>query len=135
MTRTSVRVSVCRFFSSRFRVGATGLIVFLLAFMVWSPWRGQAQAPIKAPAFRQGGGRLAIAPHKVPFKPGPFGPDGKIHPLPSQKTVFHPEMQFEQAKASKALAEAGMAELTTKPSVKVLRADALQAHKWRPAKL
>ena len=114
---------VVRLFSSRLRGGATGLLAVLLALMVWSPWRGNAQSPIKAPAFRQGGGRLAIAPQKVPFKPGPFGPDGKIHPLPSQKTVFHPEMEFEQAEASKARAAAGMADLTTKPSVKVLSAD------------
>jgi hypothetical protein len=78
---------------------------------------------------------LAIAPHKVPFKPGPFGPDGKIHPLPSQETVFHPEVETEQAEASKARAEAGMADLTTKPSVKVLSPDELKALKWSPANL
>lgn len=124
-----------RLFSSWHRARAASLLAVLLALMVWSPWRGQAQSPITAPAFRQGGGHLDMTPFQVPFKPGPFGPDGKVHRVPSQEAVVHPEGEFELAKESKARAAAGHADLTTKPFVNVLSTAEMKALKWSPAEL
>jgi hypothetical protein len=124
-----------RFFSSRLRAAATGLIALLFALMVWSPWRGQAQAPIKAPAFRQGGGHLTMAPLKVPFKPGPKGPDGKVHQLPPGKLHFMPEREFERAEAAKERAAAGIFDLTTKPRTRALSRAELKGLNWAPTKL
>jgi Bacterial Ig-like domain (group 3) len=115
---------------SRIRTNMVGLLAVLLGLIAWVPCHGQAQSSIKAPAFRQGSGDLAMAPLKVPFKPGPFGPDGKVHFLPPLKKVLHPESEIEQAEKAKERANAGMADLTTKPFAKVLSEQELKALKW-----
>ncbi|MGB2605220.1 MAG: Ig-like domain repeat protein [Candidatus Sulfotelmatobacter sp.] len=127
---------IFRFFSSRVRAGATGLLALLVALIVWSPWRGHAQSPTKAPAFRKGGGHLAMAPYKVPFKPGPVGADGKVHQLAPKKTPwFIPEGETEQAEAARERADAGIFDLTTKPRTRALSPDELKSLNWFPTKV
>jgi hypothetical protein len=76
-----------------------------------------------------------MAPHKVPFKPGPKGSDGKVHQLPPGKTRFMPEREFERAEAAKERAAAGIFDLTTKPRTKTLSPAELKGLNWAPTKL
>lgn len=124
-----------RLFSSRSRTGIVGFLALLAALMVWSPWGGSAQSLLQSPPHRGAGGHLAMKPYNVPFKRGPIGPDGTVHQLPPGKPHSMPEAETEQAEAAKARAAAGIFDLTTKPTVKVLSPEELKALNWNPTQL
>ena len=131
----NLRSLISRLSPSTFRAVTTGLLSALIILPLWLPWHGRAQSPLSAPPFRGGGGHLAMRAYKVPFKPGPIGPDGKVHQLPPGKTTFMPEGETEQAEAAKERAAAGLFDLTTKPPVRVLSPEEQKELHWNPSVL
>jgi Bacterial Ig-like domain (group 3) len=94
-------------------------------------------------AMAQGGG--ALADHQggaggaarkavhVPFKRGPFGPDGKVHQVepPALRTFPH-ETETPQIEEGRALAAAGIFTLTDKKPSQTLNAQQLSLLNWDP---
>jgi hypothetical protein len=130
-----VRFFAFRLFSSRFLVCAAGLTVVAVVVLVWSPWRGNAQSPLKTPPYRGASGHVSMSPHRVAFKAGPIGPDGKVHQLPPQHIRFMPEAETEEAEAAQVRAAAGIFDLTSKPRARVLSPEELKALNWNPTQL
>lgn len=108
-----------------------GLILFTL--LPWLPASGQQT---KQPEYQGGGGRGLQAPVKVPFKAGPFGPDGKVHPVvPDLKARKFPnEVETPQEEAAEERAAAGLSAPTSKQYVQVLSSQQLSLLNWNPSK-
>ena len=91
----------------------------------------------KQPDYQGGRGRVHVSKITVPFKPGPFGKDGKVHQVtPDPKARrFPPETETPQEKESAIRAAAGIFDLTTKVPSSSLSAHQLSLLNWNPSKL
>jgi len=109
-----------------------GLILFTAAAV--SAW-GQEQT--KQAEYQSGGGNKAMPATKVEWKPGPFGPDGKVHQVvPDAKARRFPnEVETQQEREGEMRAAAGLAFNTTKPPSNALSAQQLSLLHWNPNQL
>lgn len=118
--------------SSRLR---SRLGCLFLALTTLVPAFGQQSQAV--PPDHQGGGnhRLQHAT-KVPFKRGPFGPDGKVYQVvPKPVTVFPNEIETPEIEQGRALADSGIFTLTTKKASASLSSQQLSLLHWNPSKL
>lgn len=95
-----------------------------------------AQSSETPAEYQSGGHRHSQPAIQVPFKPGPFGPDGKVHPVPPVRMKSAPsEHETPEAEAARALANAGVYTLTTKPHATPLSQKQLSLLHWKPNSL
>lgn len=109
------------------------LSLMLIAVSTLTPAWGQ-QTP---PEYEGGRGSKVRAAAKVPFKPGPFGPDGKVHPVvPDAKARRFPnEAETPQEREAEVRAAAGLLIPSGKPAVHALGAKELSLLNWNPSKI
>jgi hypothetical protein len=114
------------------RPASLWLIYLLTVFSTIVSAFGQ-QPTGKQPEFQGGPGRHLSPAVKVAFKPGPFGPDGKVQPVRPERMKSAPsEHETPQVEEARALAEAGIYTLTTKPHAVSLSAQQFSLLHWKP---
>jgi|GEM_PF-2466068 len=120
--------------STAARSTSTWFNLFLFMIVTLAAAFGQQS---KAPEYQGGGGHRTRAAARVAFKPGPFGPDGKVIKAVPDKDArrFPPEGETEQIKQAQMRAAAGLFDLTTKAPTKTLSAKELNLLNWNPSKL
>jgi len=118
--------------SARLRARLVGLWLTLAAIVP-----ALAQQSQSIPPDHQGGGsRHLQRATKVPFKPGPFGPDGKVYKVvPQEAKSFPNETETPQVREAQALAASGIYSLTTKKPSATLSEQQLSLLHWNPSKL
>src|SRR4029077_10533487 len=122
----------CQLFSSP---ASLWLIYLLTLFSSIVSAFGQ-QPTGKQPESQGGPGRHLSPAVKVAFKPGPFGPDGKVQPVKPERMKSAPsEHETPQVEEARALAEAGIYTLTTKPHAVSLSAQQFSLLHWKPNSL
>jgi hypothetical protein len=107
------------------------LILFIAAL---TPAWGQQT---KAVDHQGGPGGSHLPATKVEFKPGPFGPDGKvIFAVPDASARRFPnEIETPQEREGEMRAEAGLSNPSGKPVVKVMSSKQLSLLNWNPERL
>jgi len=108
------------------------LILFVLASL--TPVWGQQT---KQPEYQGGGGKKARPAARVAFKPGPFGPDGKVHQVvPDAKARRFPnEVETPQEREAEMRATAGISVPSSKKMAQELSPQQLSLLHWNPSKL
>ncbi len=108
-------------------------LILFLATVVIPGWGQQA----KQPEYQGGGGAKTHRAAKVAFKPGPFGPDGKVHQVvPDAKARRFPdEVETPQEREAGVRAAAGLLIPSSKPAVNILSAKQLSLLHWNPTQL
>lgn len=121
-----------RLFSTKF-ASLCSLVLFT-ATALTTAW-GQEQA--KQAEYQSGGGKKMAPAMKVEFKPGPFGPDGKVHQVvPDAKARRFPnEFETPEEREGEVRAAAGLAITTSKPPSNALSSQQLSLLHWNPNKL
>jgi hypothetical protein len=111
------------------------LSLILVVAATLAPAWGQQQTP--QAEYQGGRGSRAHPSTKVEFKPGPFGPDGKVHPVvPDAKARRFPnEIETPQEREAEMRAAAGQSVVGGKPLAKVLTAKDISLLNWNPTKL
>ena len=94
------------------------------------------QSSDKPPEYHGAGGRHLSPVVRVPFKRGPFGPDGKVHQVKPQPMTSVPnEVETPQIEAARALAQAGVYTLTNKQYAWPLSKQQFSLLQWKPNSL
>jgi hypothetical protein len=114
--------------------GSLGLSALLLFVATLVPALGQQ--PV-TPTDHEGASHFhRIHAGKVPFKPGPFGPDGKVHPVvPKALASFPNESETPEVELSRELAKSGIFTLTNKQPSASLSSQQLNLLHWSPNSL
>ena len=115
------------------KFGSWFSLILLLTAVITPAWGQQTKQ-----AEYEGGRGSKVRPGvKVAFKPGPFGPDGKVHQVvPDAKArQFPDEVETQQERDGAMRAAAGLAIPSGKPAVNVLSAKQLSLLHWNPTKL
>lgn len=117
-------------FSSKFTLSRFVLLCFAV-FIVTAAW-GQ-DAP-KQPKYQGGRGSKARPAAIVPFTPGPFGPDGKVHQVvPDAKARRFPnEVESPQEHEAEVRAALGLSISSSKSHVNLLEPQDLSLLNWAP---
>ncbi len=109
--------------------------IFAIAFSLIGQVLAQS-AVQSAPDFKGSGGHAQRSGVRVPFTPGPFGPDGKVKRVTPVKAASVPnETETLQVEQSRALADAGILTPTTKKPSSSLTASQLSLLHWNPNSL
>jgi hypothetical protein len=117
------------------RLGRFTLSMLLLLICTHVPVFGQQQAT-KSADHEGANHRRSMHAVKVPFKPGPFGPDGKVHQVtPTTVESFPNEAETPQVEEASALARSGIFTLTNKRPSSSLSSQQLSLLHWNPSKL
>jgi hypothetical protein len=109
-------------------------IIILFTVIALTPtWAQEA----KQPEYQGGAGRKIRPAVKVPFKPGPFGPDGKVYAVvPDAKARRFPnEVETPQEREAEMRAFAGASIPTSKQLAKELSPEQLSLLNWNPGVL
>lgn len=108
------------------------LVLFALASL--TPAWGQQT---KQPEYQGGGGKKARPAARVAFKPGPFGPDGKVHQVvPDAKARRFPnEVETPQEREAEMRATAGISVPSSKKMAQEFSPQQLSLLHWNPSKL
>lgn len=113
---------------------STWLSLLLFAIATFATAHGQQTRQVQHPGAR---GFKAHPAVRVPFKPGPFGPDGKVHAVVPDKNArrFPPETDTPEEKAADLRAAAGLSIPSSKPFAHELTAQELSLLNWNPTKI
>jgi hypothetical protein len=107
----------------------------IICFMSIVPAFGQQPAS-KPPDHQGARGRRLSPAVKVAFKPGPFGPDGKVYLVkPEPMTSVPNETETPEIEEARALANAGIYTLTNKPRAFPLSQRQFSLLHWKPNSL
>jgi Bacterial Ig-like domain (group 3) len=113
---------------------STWLSSLLLVLATLPAAYGQQTKQVEHPGARGFSAHPAV---RVPFKPGPFGPDGKVQPVIPDKNArrFPPETETPEERAAELRAAAGMSIPSGKPFAHEITAQELSLLNWNPTKL